>query len=151
MPLPLSAECFDAAATEAEATESGAVGEDALLFPLKLDQIVRQMEKAENAVKASQSRRAPNPGGAVQMNRNLLRSPRKRRPVHLGLQDQPITRPIITASHIGTAHSKMSTNVSVIVGFAKNSTRSKKASSISEPKFSEKIKWKQQFSRENQS
>lgn len=151
MTLPLSAEWFDDAATEAEATESGAIGEDALLFPLKLDQIVRQMEKAENAVKASQSRRAPNPGGAVQMNLNLLRSPRKRRPVHLGLQDQPITRPIITASHIGTAHSKMSTNVSVIEGFAKNSTRSKKASSISEPKFSEKIKWKQQFSRENQS
>lgn len=97
---------------------------------MKLEITVRQTEKVERAVKASHSRRAPNPGGAVQMNRNLDRRPRKTKLVHLGRQAQPITSPIITASHIGTAHSKMSTNVSVIVGFFKNSIRSKNDSSI---------------------
>lgn len=109
---------------------SGTVGGDPLPFPLKLDQIVRQTEKAERAVKANQSRRAPNPGGAVHRNRNLLRRPRNTSPVQRGLQDHPITKPIITASQIGTAHSKMSTNVSVIEGFFRNSTRSKNDSSI---------------------
>lgn len=116
-----SAESFGAA-REAEAVESGAEDGASLPLLLKLDQILRQMEKAESAVKASQSRRAPKPGGAVQRNRALLRSPRKRRPVHLGLHDHPITKPIMTANHIGTAQSKMSTNVSVIEGFVKNST-----------------------------
>jgi hypothetical protein len=91
--------------------------------------MVRQTERADRAVKASQRRRAPNPGGA-QRNLNLPLKPRKTNPVHLGRQDQPITRPIITASHIGTAQSKMSTNVSVIEGFFKNSIRSKNVSSI---------------------
>jgi hypothetical protein len=91
---------------------------------------VRQTEKAEIAVKASQRRRAPNPGGAVQRNLNLLLKPRKTKPVHLGRQDQPITRPIITDSHIGTAHSKMSTSVSVMEGVFRNSIRSKKGSPI---------------------
>lgn len=101
-----------------------------LPFPLNFVHIVRQRENAESAVNANQSRRAPKPGGAVQRNRSLLRRPRKTNPVQRGRQDQPITKPIMTASHIGTAHSKMSTNVSVIEGFLRNSTRSKKGSSI---------------------
>lgn len=108
---------------------SGSVADFTLLL-LKLFQSARQAEKAERAVKASQSRRAPNPGGAVQINRNLLRSPRNTKPVHLGLQDQPITMPIITAIHIGTAQSRMSTNVSVTEGLFKNSIISKNISPI---------------------
>lgn len=42
----------------------------------------------------------------------------------------------MTASHIGTAQSRMSTNVSVIEGFFQNSIRSKKVSSISVKNFS---------------
>lgn len=118
------------------AGESGAVGAGgAFLLPLKLDQRVRQTEKAERAVKANQSRRAPNPGGAVHNNLNLLRKPRKTNPVQRGRHDQPMTKPIMTASQIGTAHSKMSTNVSAIEGFLRNSTRSKKLSSISKNSF----------------
>ncbi|GLU08108.1 hypothetical protein SLE2022_250330 [Rubroshorea leprosula] len=83
--------------------------------------MVRHTEKAERVVKASQSRRAPNPGGAVQMNRNLERRPRKTKLVHRGRHDQPMTRPIMTASLIGTAQTKMSINVSVMVGFFQNS------------------------------
>lgn len=116
--------------------EVAAVAADFPFLPLKLDQIVRQTEKADRAVKANQSRRAPNPGGAVHKNLNLLRRPRKTNPVHLGRQDQPMTRPIMTASHIGTAQSRMSTNVSVIEGFFQNSIRSKKVSSISVKNFS---------------
>lgn len=102
--------------------------ESFLRLSLKLDQMVRQTEKAERAVKASHNRRAPKPGGAVQRKRNLERKPKKTRPVHLGRQDHPITSPIMTASHMGTAQSKMSTNVSAIHGFFKKSTRSNKGS-----------------------
>lgn len=125
-PFP-SAECIDMDS----AGESGVGGAGiAFLFPLELDQRVRQTEKAERAVKANQRRRAPNPGGAVHNILNLLRKPRKSNPVHRGRHDQPMTKPIMTASQIGTAHSKMSTNVSAIEGFFRNSTRSKKVSSI---------------------
>lgn len=93
---------------------------------LKLDQYLRQIEKAERAVNANQRRRAPNPGGTVHKKRNLLRRPMKRSPVHRGRHDQPITKPIMTASQIGTAHSKISTNVSVIEGFFINSITSNK-------------------------
>lgn len=121
--------------------ETGAVGAGGvLLLPLKLDQILRQTEKAESAVKANQSRRAPNPGGAVHNHLNLLRKPRKTNPVQRGRHDQPMIKPIITASQIGTAHSKMSTNVSTIEGFLKNSTRSKKLSSIFENLISIPVK-----------
>lgn len=112
------------------AADSGASRGETLPLLLKLDQILRQREKAESAVKANQRRRAPNPGGAVQRKRNLLRRPRKTSPVHRGLHDHPITRPIITASQIGTAHRRMSTNVSVIEGLLRNSTRSKNGSPI---------------------
>lgn len=49
-----------------------------------------------------------------------------------------MTRPIMTASQIGTAHSKMSTNVSVRDGFLKKSARSKKASSMVDYESQEK-------------
>ena len=117
-------------ADSAEAADSGALAADPLSLLLKSVHILRQRENAESAVKASQRRRAPKPGGAVQRNRNLLRRPRKTSPVHRGRHDQPITRPIITASQIGTAQSKMSTNVSVMEGLRRNSTRSKNGSSI---------------------
>jgi hypothetical protein len=45
-----------------------------------------------------------------------------RRPVHRGRHDHPITSLIITATHIGTAHSNLSTNVSAIEGRLRNST-----------------------------
>lgn len=105
-------------------------GADLEALLLKLDQTVRQTEKAERAVKASQRRRAPKPGGAVQRKRSLLRRPRNTKPVHLGRQDQPIKRPIMTASQIGTAQRRMSTNVSVMEGFLRNSMRSKMVSSM---------------------
>ena len=57
---------------EAESFEEVA---SCLLFPRTEDQSDRRTEKAERAVKASQRRRAPNPGGAVQRKRNLLRNP----------------------------------------------------------------------------
>jgi hypothetical protein len=113
----------------AESSDSAVAG-DSLLRRLELDQTVRQTEKAERAEKASQSRRAPKPGGAVQRKRSLERKPRKTRPVHRGRHDHPITSPIITATHIGTAHSNMSTNVSAIEGRLRNSTTSKNGSSI---------------------
>ena len=110
--------------------EVACCGESFLRLSLKLDQMVRQTEKAERAVKASHNRRAPKPGGAVHRNRNLERKPKKTRPVHLGRHDHPITSPIMTASHMGTVQSKMSTNVSAIHGFFKKSTRSNKGSPI---------------------
>lgn len=93
-------------------------------FPLKLDHSLRHTEKAERAVKASQSRRAPSPGGAVQMNRNLLRRPRKSNPVQRGRHDHPITSPIITATQIGTAQSSTSIRVSTTAGLLINSIKS---------------------------
>lgn len=93
-------------------------------FPLKLDHSLRHTEKAERAVNASQSRRAPSPGGAVQMNRNLLRRPRKSNPVQRGRHDHPITSPIITATQIGTAQSSTSIRVSTTAGLLINSIKS---------------------------
>lgn len=101
-----------------------------LLLNLKLDHNRLATEKADKAVHASQRRRAPKPGGNVQTNRSLGRSPKKTKPVHLGRHDQPIKSPITTASQIGTEHNKMSTNVSISAGFFTNSSKSKKKSSI---------------------
>lgn len=101
-----------------------------LLLNLKLDHNRLATEKADKAVHASQSRRAPKPGGNVQTKRSLGRRPKKTKPVHLGRHDQPIKSPITTASQIGTEHNIMSTNVSIIAGFFTNSSTSKKKSSI---------------------
>jgi hypothetical protein len=80
-------------------------------------------EKAESAVQASQRRRAPKPGGTQRM-RWRLRKPRKSSPVQRGRQDQPTTRPIMTAAQIGTAQSSTSTAISAIAGRRSSATAS---------------------------
>lgn len=82
-------------------------------LPRKEDHTRPQTENADSAVRASQSRRAPNPGGTgaaavVQRNRRRERRPRKTRLVHRGRHDQPMTTPIMTAAQIGTAQRRTS-------------------------------------------
>lgn len=103
--------------------ESAAATGGLRVLPWKLNQSFLPTEKAERAVKANQSRRAPNPGGRVQTKRLILdRSPKNIRPVQRGRQDQPINNPIMMATQIGTTQTKMSTNVSIIAGLFINST-----------------------------
>ncbi|KAG1347667.1 hypothetical protein COCNU_06G014960 [Cocos nucifera] len=108
--------------TAGREAESSTAGEPSP-FPLKLDQSFRHTEKAERAVNASQSRRAPRPGGAVHRNLNLLLIPRNSSPVHRGRHDHPISSPIITANQIGTAHSKISISISTTFGRRIKSTK----------------------------
>ena len=81
------------------------------------------MEQAESAVQASQSLRAPRPGGTQRMRRRVRR-PRKSSPVQRGRQDQPTARPIMTAAQIGTAQSSTSTAISATAGRRSSTTAS---------------------------
>jgi hypothetical protein len=72
--------------------------------------------KAVMAVRASHMRRAPKPGGVLQISRGRLRMPNTKKLTHLGFQVQPTTRPIVIATQIGTIVDIKSAQVSNTAG-----------------------------------